>query len=167
MKTMFTVVVILGLLVPACAGGGAGSSAKGAVHVQGGTNIEGYGFALDASYDPRLDQLIPGYRIVNVALINNSFNILFLNPEKDRWSIRAGKGRRHDAIIDLRRADPEVWATLPERVQKLMAYPLAVPIGARLVLDLIVHGEAPLEQLTEVSGTIDSLRQTFVVSVRE
>lgn len=141
---------------------------KGVVRTQGGAYIELYGFSLDPSYDPRLDSLIPGYRVINVAFVNQSLNIIMLSPGKDRWFAMTGtKGKKHQAIIDLRREDPAAWSKVPEEARQLLSYPLVVPIGARLVLDLFVPAKVPLEELTEVVVKFESLPTTMRVSVRE
>ncbi|MBI4126249.1 MAG: hypothetical protein HY465_02025, partial [Deltaproteobacteria bacterium] len=134
--------ITLAVLVIACAaacgsGSGARPRSKDVIHAQGGAMIEGCGFVLDASVDPRLSDLIPGYHVINVVLVNNSFNILFLSPERDRWFVKAG-GKRWHAINDLRKVDGEAWSQVPERARGLMTYPLVIPIGGRMVVDLFV-----------------------------
>jgi hypothetical protein len=137
------------------------------VRIPGGASIPKYGLALDASYDPRFDTLVPGYKVVQVAIVNNSFNIISLDPDKDRWVVHTVEGRkRFKAMADLRRGDPRAWRDLPEDARKLIAYPLLLPIGARQVIDLFVPDNAPLETLKQVDVDIKSLDVKFQVIAR-
>lgn len=122
---------------------------KKLVKVDAGVPLERYGFAVDASYDARLKGLVPGYHVVNVAVINNSFNIIRLDATKDEWYIKLrGERKKYDALINLRDADPEAWSKVPEAAKSLLAYPLAVPIGARLAIDLFVPEKVDLSTLS-------------------
>ena len=73
---------------------------KQKVRVVGGAAIPSHGMVIDVDYDPRFDNFIPGYKMVQVAIINNSFNIIPMNPRKDRWTVYAGK-RKFSAFADL------------------------------------------------------------------
>jgi hypothetical protein len=108
------------------------------LRVPGGANIPSVGLAIDASYDPRLDDLVPGYKVVNVALFNQSFNIIVLDPSMDKWWVNFPDGRKKKVLFDLRSQAPEVWSKLPEKAKSLIAYPLYLPVGARQVIDLFV-----------------------------
>lgn len=158
--------IVVLLVTMGCASAGKQHANK-PIRVQGGTSIEGYGLVIDASHDVTLDGLVPGYRVINVAIVNNSFNLVLLNPERDRWEVKTGGRKKHVAITDLRRHDPEVWETIPSPAKKLLTYPLVLPIGARLVVDLFVPEKVPVERLTELVVTVDSLGTTFAVLVRE
>lgn len=114
------------------------SRKQGVIRVPGGANIPSVGLAIDASYDPRLDDLVPGYKIISVALFNQSFNIVALDPAMDRWWVKFADGSKKKAIFDLRSQLPEVWSKLPDKVKSLVTYPLYLPVGARQVVDLFV-----------------------------
>lgn len=143
------------------------SFAKGKiVKATGGIAIPVVGIAIDASYDPRLDTLIPGYKIINVILVNSSFNITYLDPEKDKWWISlAGEKSPIKAISNLRREDPKAWSNLAPKVRELIAYPLVLPIGGREVLDIFVPASADVSKLNVVSVFFKSLNATIDVSV--
>ncbi len=137
------------------------------VRIPGGASIPKYGLAIDASYDQRFDTLVPGYKVVQVAIVNNSFNIIAMDPDKDRWTVHTAEGRKHyRAIADLRGEDPRSWQALPEDAQKLVTYPLLLPIGARQVIDLFVPDSAPLDTLRRVDIDIKSLDVKFQVVAR-
>lgn len=157
--------VLMMVLTSSCgSGSGARPRSKNVIHAQGGAMIEGFGFVLDASFDPRLSDLVPGYHVINVILVNNSFNMLFLSPERDRWFIKAG-GKRWKAVNDLRKVDASAWSQVPERARSLMTYPLVIPIGGRMVVDLFVPNTAPVKDMSELLVTFDSIGTTFSVAV--
>jgi len=67
------------------------------IRVPGGANIPSAGLAVDASYDPRLDDLVPGYKVINVAVFNQSLNIITLDPSSDRWWVKFADGKKKKA----------------------------------------------------------------------
>ena len=166
MKKLTLLVVFL-LAVSPGAFAKRGSKSKSVIRAAGGTSIEGFGFSIDASHDVGLDRLVPGYRIVNVAVVNSSFSILILNPEEDRWYVRTDGKKKIPAQVDLRHIDPKAWAEVPERARQLMAYPLVIPIGAQLAIDLFVPNDVKLEYLTEVGMQLASFNFVpFEIQVR-
>ena len=165
MKKLCWLVVVL-LLIPQFAA--AKHKKSGVIKAVVGAPVEGFGFSIDGSHDASLDGLVPGYRIVNVALVNNSFNILILNPEQDRWYVRTDGKKKIPAVVDLRRIDPQAWAAVQQRARQIMAYPLAVPIGAQLAIDLFVPSEVKLEYLTQVVMELGSLGSVpFEIQLRD
>lgn len=134
----------------------------------GGTNVAQVGLSIDASYDQRFDDFVPGYKVINVAMINQSFNIIFLDPERDRWSVTlAGKSKPVIAIHDLRRADPKAWTELTEKSKNLLAYPLFIPVGARQVIDVFVPDTVDLAAFNEVGIYIKSLDARIEILARQ
>lgn len=141
---------------------------KKAIEVIGGTPIPGVGLAIDASYDKRLDNFVPGYKVISVAIVNASFNIIGLNPQKDKWWIKLkSKKKKYPVIADLRREDPQAWHQIPVRARGLIGYPLALPIGARQVIDLFVSSELDVEEFSKLIIEIHSLGVTFNILPRE
>ncbi len=109
-------------------GKGAGSSQRLELHK--------HGIILDARYDPRLDNLIPGYKMITVAVTNNSIDILRLNPLKDKWEITDAMGRKRKAINSIRIKDPSLFGRLPQKVQQLIDYPVGISVGYSETIDL-------------------------------
>lgn len=138
---------------------------KDTMQIVGGASIPKYGLAIDASYDSRFDNFAKGYKILQVAIINNSFNMIPMNPEKDKWVVHTRKGGSYKAYTDLGRKDPEAWKELPLKVRDIMAYPLILPIGVRRVIDLFVPEKVPLETLQSVVIDLQSLDTRFEVVV--
>ncbi len=154
------------LFLVSCAHGASGG--KKVLRVPGGTNVPELGLATDASYDKRLDNLVPGYKVITVALVNASFNIIPLDPDKDRWWIKvAGERKKVPVLHNLRQQDPKAWSALPERVQKLVAYPLFIPIGARQAVDLFVPEQYDLETFTELIVKLAAIRPRIEVLVSQ
>lgn len=143
-------------------------AAKDVLRVTGGAVIEPLQIAIDAGYDHRLDNLVPGYRVINVVLINQSLNLIPLNPDKDRWQIKLDSGSRtYDAIHDLRSKDAQAWAAIPEKAKPLVAYPLVLPIGAREVIDLFVPTSIDVTKFNELDVKLQSLKIEIQVLVRQ
>lgn len=138
------------------------------IEVYGGTIIPGVGMAIEASYDQRLDNFVPGYKVLNVAIVNSSFNIIAMDPGKDKWYVEVkGERKKHQAITDLRSDDPEAWQQIPMRARGVMSYPLALPIGARQVIDLFVPDTVNLKEFNKLIVKINSLGLTFKVTPRQ
>lgn len=138
------------------------------VDVYGGTVIPGVGLAIDASYDPRLDNFVPGYKVLNVAIVNTSFDIIAMDPGRDKWYIEVkGDKIKHEAITDLRSENPEAWQQIPMRARGIMSYPLALPIGGRQVIDLFVPESVRLEEFNKLIVKINALGVTFKITPRQ
>lgn len=141
---------------------------KQVVKVVGGTPITRYGLIIDASYDPKLDTFVPGYKILNVAIFNDSLNIIVMSPQKDEWWIKIkNQDKKYKVIGDLRSEDSAVWNKMPEHARSLVSYPLLLPIGARQIIDLFVPDNVRIEEFSELIVYIDSLGTTFEVLARQ
>lgn len=141
---------------------------KNVIRAPGGINIPQPGLLIDASYDPRLDSFLSGYKIINAVLSNQSFDIVALDPESDKWSIKlVGEKREIRVISDLRSEDPKAWGMLPEKVKTMIAYPLALPIGGSEVIDLFVPASVDVEKFNELIIYIRSLDTKFEILVRQ
>lgn len=138
------------------------------IRVPGGTTIQGFGLTFDASHDKKLDVLVPGYKCINVAVMNQSLNIITLDPEGDEYYIRtAGEKRPIKAISDMRSHEPKLWEDLPDRVKTLIGYPLYLPIAAREVLDIFVPDTVDVTNFNEIDIYIKSLDTRLEILVRQ
>jgi hypothetical protein len=141
---------------------------KKPMRVMAGTSIPKYALGVDVSYDPRFDTLVPGYKMIQVALVNNSFNMIPLDAKKDKWVVRTSDGKnKYRAVADLRGEDPRAWNAIPEGARQKMGYPLMLPIGARQVIDLFVPESTPLDTFTEVDIDIKSMDMRLEVMARD
>lgn len=119
------------------------------------------GITLDARYDPRLDNLIPGYKILTVAVTNNSVDILRLNPLRDKWEITDAMGKKRKAINSLRIKDPGLFSRLPSKVQQLIDYPVGISVGYSETIDLFFPQSVDLNAFRTISFFNANLDQTF------
>lgn len=146
----------------------AGAKKKQVIRAMGGTIIPGYSMAIDASYDSRLDTMVPGYKMLNVAMMNNSFRIIEMNPQRDQWWIKTKNAtKKYKVIGDLRGEDSTAWNGIPENARALISYPLLLPIGARQVVDLFVPDKVPIGDFQELDVYIDSMGVTFEIMARQ
>lgn len=144
------------------------SRSKEKVRAMAGTSLPKYALGVDVSYDPRFDTLVPGYKILQVAFVNNSFNMIPMDPKRDKWVVHTAEGRKkYRAIADLRSKDPRAWNALPPGAQKKIGYPLLLPVGARQVIDLFVPSQAPLETFTQVDIDIKSMAGPMEIMARD
>ena len=156
MKNIITAMVVAVVMFGCIAGAQAKKKEK--ITVVAGTAVPRLGMAFDTSYDARFDDFVPGYKIVQVAIMNNSFNMVPMDPKKDRYVVQTLEGRKkYKAKADLQYADPKAWKELPDRARKVITYPLILPIGAREVIDLFVPSNAPLESFRGVEVDIHSM----------
>src|SRR3990167_3122053 len=77
-----------------------------------GLRIPEVGIAVDALYDPRLDVIAPGYKLLNIIVVNDSAQKLFFNPKKDHWKITDAFGKDREAIVSLREKKKSLWAQI-------------------------------------------------------
>jgi hypothetical protein len=134
----------------------------------GSVSIPPFGISFDASYDARLDTLVPGYKVINVLVENTSFNILGFDPKKDQWSIvMAGSKKAIPAIHNLRSQQPKIWSALPDRIREIVGYPLVLPIGGKEVIDIFVPDKYDLSAFNEIRVSIYSLQTRFDILVTQ
>jgi hypothetical protein len=110
-----------------------------------------HGIIIEAKYDPRLDNLIPGYKMLTVALTNNSVDVIRLNPLKDRWAVVDAYGKPRKAINSLRIKDPQTFSRLPSQVQQLIEYPVGISVGYSETVDLFFPSHLDLTSFRSVS----------------
>lgn len=165
MKRILVAVLVIAFIA---ASGAAYAKKKRVINTVGGALIPGLGLAIDASYEPKLDNFAAGYKVLNVAIINNSFNIIEMSPQRDGWWIKTKAGdKKYKLVSDLRSEDPNAWRNLPDRAKNLITYPLLLPIGARQVIDLFVPANVPVEDFDKVIVFINSLNTTIEVLARQ
>ena len=101
-----------------------------------GQNIIQYAISIDAQHYTQLDTLLPKYKILTIAMTNQSLGTLRLDPLKDKWKVQDYRGRWHKAINSLEVHDPKSWNQIPEKMQKLIRYPITVPTGFTQTFDI-------------------------------
>lgn len=123
--------------------------------------VHKHGIILDANYDPRLDNLVPGYKIMTVVVTNNGFDVLRLNPLKDKWEVTDAMGRKHKAINSLRIKNPSLFSQLPSKVQQLVDYPVGISVGYSETVDLFFPNKLDLRAFRSISFYSEDRKQSF------
>lgn len=140
-----------------------GTTGSKKIRSEAGLNIPAWGVAIDAVYDKRLDNLVPGYKLVNVVLTNRSPSTIYLDPTKDVWIIRDSLGKNHRGINHLRFTNEKMWLSLPVGLKDQLEYPHAVRTGNSTKIDLFFPIETELAGFREVSWKSDHFKQVFDV----
>ncbi len=133
------------------------------VEAQAGRLVAEYSISIDADYDPRLDDLIPGYKLLPVSFRNMSLRSIPMDVKRDRWVVVGEKGKRYRAVNSLRVKDPKIWRELPEDLRSLIDYPELVPINYSVTFDLLLPKKANLDYFREIRYTSVPLGLEFVI----
>lgn len=137
------------------------------VYVPSGTTTPILSMGFEAVYDPRLDNLIPGYKIVTVAITNSSLEYLQLDLLADQWWVVDRNKSKHKAILSLRDKNPDAWAKLAPRLRKIIEYPLMVRIADTATIDLLFPNNVRLNEFREVVFSIPSRQKVIHIVPRE
>ena len=121
------------------------SERKEIVPVQAGIMVPQTGIVIDVDYDPRLDNLVPGYKLLTVAIDNNTLTPFHLDPAKDRWEVQDSRGRWQPALHDLKSRREVLWRKLPNRIREIIDYPEVVGVGETGVFDIFLKSSLTLE----------------------
>lgn len=126
-----------------------------------GLNIPKWGVAIDAVYDSRLDNLVPGYKILNVVLTNRSAQMINFDVEKDKWILENHLGKDIKGINHLYREDKAAWSNLPAGLKEKLAYPGAVRVGKSTNIDLIFPAHVELTQFKQIRWKSAHFKREF------
>jgi len=137
------------------------------VEGRAGHFIEGYGFSLDARYDPRLDEVATPYKLLTVAIRNTSLQVIRMDARKDRWVLVSAKGKKIAAINSLRIRDRKRWRRLPEETRELMEYPEFVPISYTATFNLFFPPSASLDDFQQLRFKNASADLEFLIDRAE
>lgn len=135
--------------------------------VPAGVNIPSLGLAIGVDYDSSTDNIVPGYKILNVAIANNSINILQLNAENDEWQVVDFKKHRHNAINSLKDKDPDTYIRLPQKLRKLIDYPTMVQVGETKQIDLLFKDNVNLDAFRLVRYTSASTKRSIEITAQD
>src|SRR5262245_18095724 len=150
-RLSFTLLSVF-LLLPTLgcfSGGGSGPVSKTATQQR--LNLPNWGVVIDASYDRKLDGVVPGYRIMTIALTNRSVDMMKLDPVSDQWVIEDAWGRKQKAVVSLRVRDGRTWTQLHPRVQDLLEHPAGVQMGYTQTFDIFFPEHVDLERFRSIS----------------
>ncbi len=159
------VVSLMVVLAGACVTVRSGPKTKKISRFEGfaGRTIPEAGLSIDASYDPRLDDLIYGYKLLPVTIRNVSLRAIPMDVRKDLWVVVGEKGQRYRAINSLKLKDPILWREVPDRMRSMIDYPEALPINYNVTFDLLLPKKAQLEYFRQIRYRSAVMGQEFVI----
>ncbi len=128
-----------------------------------GRVLTSYSLSIDANYDPRLDGLIAGYKLLPVIVKNMSLRNVSMDAKRDKWVMVGEKGQRYVAFNTLRIKDPVLWREIPDQVRALIDYPEIVPINYSVTFDLLLPKNAKLDYFREIRYYNAAWQQEFIL----
>lgn len=155
----FSLICLCAITSFACVSARSSSSPKNVTQV--GQQLHKKGLTIDAYYDQRLDGLVPGYKVITVALTNQSFNVVKLNPLRDRWEIEDVSGRTLRAINSIRIKDPDSFNRLPAKIRQLVSYPNGVSMGYTETFDLFFPESVDLAGFRSINFYNSTLKEKW------
>lgn len=161
-KQIFLSLIILTLLIN-CGGFSGGGRGSKTVTSEIGLIIPSMGVAVDAVYDKRLDNLVPGYKILNVVVTNQSKGMVELDVRGDRWKLRDSMGKLHTGLNHLSYASKQAWSKLPDRVKEKFAYPNVVRNGETAKIDLFFPASVDLYNFREINWSSVHFKKLFAL----
>lgn len=167
-KSIFVVLVLIaGVVMTSCYVRDNSGRSKEVIAIPGGTVSPVLGVGFDVNYDPQLDNVVPGYKILTVAYTNNSMKLIQMDPFIDKWYVIDRRGSKKRAIVNLRNEDPDTWGGLPKRLKVLIEYPLLIPVGETITIDLLFRDKLNLEAFKSVIYQKKDAGQEFRIIPRE
>ncbi len=151
----------LGFVASFNLGCGMGSDKPPKDSTQARLNVPNWGIVIDANYDKKLDSVVPGYKILTVAVTNRYIEVIRLDPIHDRWMVEDAWGRKQRAVVSLRISDPAAWGRIPQRIQDLMEYPAGVQMNYSQTFDLFFPDSVSLDRFRGISFYSAALKQEF------
>lgn len=172
MKTILKsgIAVLMVLAFSACMHQSARSAADAAyqdMYVPSGTAAPALSIGFDVAYDPQTDNVVPGYKIITVAITNSSLEYLQMDQMVDQWWVVDRSKTRHKAVLNLRDKNPDVWAKLPQRLRKYIQYPLMIRIGETVTIDLLFPDNVNLNEYREVAFKCSARQKIIHIVPRE
>lgn len=165
------IILLLLLMLPACMPQSGNSSASNSkypeMYVPSGTAAPALSIGFEVGYDPQTDNVIPGYKIITVAITNSSLEYLQTDQMVDQWWVTDRGKSRHKAVLNMREKNPDIWAKLPQRLRKYIQYPLMIRIGETATIDLLFPDNVNLNEFREVAFKSSGLQKTIHIVPRE
>lgn len=135
------------------------------VESEAGLNIPAWSVAIDALYDPQLDDLIPGYKILNVVVTNRGTDVIYFDTGKDRWQVHEATGRGHKGINHLRLVDENLWNSLPVGLKNELEYPQMVRGGHTSKIDLLFRSSVELANFRDLVWNSVHFKKEFLIKM--
>lgn len=128
-----------------------------------GLNIPKWGLAIDAVFDPRLDDIIPDYHILNIVVSNRRPEPIMFNAKDDRWMVVDSEGHKHAVQNNVEDFDKKLWEKLPERLKNMLEYPTVVNSGKSITIDVFVPKTVNLFNFREVTWKSSHFNKEFSI----
>jgi hypothetical protein len=109
-----------------------------------------YNFAVDAEYSEVASKMIKDFSALTVAIANKSMQAVQMRPDKDRWRVKDRSGKWRSATNDIQYSHRDAWLALNEKTQRLVSYPLIVPVGYTQTFELFFDGSPDLAGFLEI-----------------
>lgn len=164
------IILLLLLMLTSCmpqANKKAANAAYQDVFMASGTAAPALSLGFEVAYDPQTDNIVPGYKIVTVAITNGSLEYLQMDEMVDQWWVTDRGKTRHKAVLNMRDKNPDVWAKLPPRLRKFIQYPLLVRIGESATIDLLFPNTVNLNEFREIAFKCSARQKIIHVVPRE
>lgn len=136
------------------------------VKSQSGLNIPKWSIAIDGYYNKALDNLVPGYKIVHVAVANRSSRVVSLSPSKDRWQLILHSGEKIRVVNDINQIKSRLPEMFPAQLLTKLAYPDSVKIAHAAKIDLLVPARYPLEKLAGIHFKSPFFKTEFQITLK-
>jgi len=133
------------------------------IRSEAGLKIPDWGIAIDATFNPQLDSIIPDYHILNIVLTNQRGQPISLKAKDDKWIIVDSMGKRHTAYNHITQFDKELWNKLPRKLQLLLDYPHAVSSGKSTKIDVFLPKSVDLFNFREIIWKSSHFNKEFNV----
>jgi hypothetical protein len=128
---------------------------------EAGLNIPEYGIAVDALYDPRLDDLVEGYKIISILLTNRGTSNIGLNVRQDKWVIIDSAGRKHVAENHVSHFDRGTWEEMEPSLKQKLDYPQYVKGSHSTTIDVFFPKSIELLNFKEIIWKSASIGKEF------
>ncbi len=115
------------------------------VESEAGLNIPEIGIAIDSVYEKRLDNLIPGFKLLLVVVSNKTSKPIYFDPKKDQWGIRDHLNQLHRGFNHPRSMSKKTWDKLPPGLKQELEYPQIIHDGNTAKIDLLFPISVELE----------------------
>ena len=121
-----------------------------------------HGIRIVATYNSEFDRILPDYKLLSVTMVNQSPNLLEMDPMEDVWTIVTQEGMEARAINNLRFVDRKAWETLPPRAQEIVEYPRMVLRNTTLTFDLFFPKAVDLNDFRRIDFYSKALQQRYI-----
>ncbi len=128
-----------------------------------GRTLSFYSLSIDADYDPRLDDVVPHYKLLSILVKNVSLRPIPMDYKNDRWEIIADNGKKYRAVHSLKLKSPKSWRELPERIRNMIGYPEIVPINYSVTFDILFPPKVDLDYIKEIHYYNASWDKEFLI----